>query len=106
MSNNTLKQRIIKKYNATVDSNGNVSMGSAVELDHFETVGSFICNGTTPVTVTEPKIGTTSSIIITLQTVGGTVGAVPAIQTITPGTGFTVKGTASDTSTYIYCVIA
>ena len=35
---------------------------------------------------------------------GGTVGAVPAITTITPGTGFTIVATASDTSTYNYSI--
>ena len=69
------------------------------------TLTSFICNGATPVTVAATMVTATSMICFTLKTVGGTVGAVPAIQTITPGTGFTVQGTASDTSTYNIVII-
>lgn len=66
---------------------------------------TFTLNGATPVTVAYPNLTANSQVLITLKTVGGTVGAVPAIQTITPGTGFTVAGTASDTSVYSYRVI-
>ncbi len=68
-------------------------------------VGSFVCNGSTPVTVTNSAVAITDTIIISLQAVGGTVGAVPAIQTITASTGFTVAGTLLDTSTYNYAII-
>lgn len=67
--------------------------------------GTFTCNGTSPVTVTNPKITPQSQVLITLKTVGGTVGAIPSVKTITPGTGFTVSGTASDTSIYNYAII-
>ena len=67
--------------------------------------GTFVCNGATPVTVTDSRITANSGVIVTLKTVGGTVGAVPAIKTITAGTGFTIAGTASDTSTYNYTII-
>jgi Uncharacterized conserved protein (DUF2190) len=70
-----------------------------------ETLGTFTANGATPVTVTQAAITATSAVVITLKTVGGTVGAVPAIQTITPTTGFTVAGTAGDTSVYNYRVL-
>ena len=65
---------------------------------------TFTLNGATPVTVADTRITGNSSIDITLKTVGGTVGAVPAIKTITPGTGFTVAGTALDTSVYNYTI--
>lgn len=68
-------------------------------------VGTFVCNGVTPVTVGNTSVAITDAIIISLNTVGGTVGAVPAIQTITASTGFTVAGTALDTSTYNYAII-
>lgn len=57
-------------------------------------------NGATPVVVSDTGVTIYSAIFFTLKTVGGTVGATPAIQTITPGTGFTVAGTAGDTSIY------
>ncbi len=68
-------------------------------------VGTFVCNGATPVTVNNTSIAITDAIIISLNTVGGTVGAVPAIKTITDSSGFTVAGTTLDTSTYNYAII-
>ncbi len=67
--------------------------------------GTFTCNGTTPVVVTNTAVTADSQILVTLKTVGGTVGAVPSVKTITPGTGFTISGTASDTSVYNYAVV-
>jgi hypothetical protein len=68
--------------------------------------GTFTANGATEVTVANANVTANSVIIITLKTVGGTVGAYPAIKTITPGTGFNVAATASDTSVYNYRVIS
>ena len=104
-NNNTTKA--IKVLKDNVIPNTTTAGGSgfgAVLLDHFIWFGTFVCNGVTPVTVQEPNISANCVVTITLKTVGGTVGAVPAIQTITAGTGFTVAGTASDTSTYAYKV--
>jgi len=69
------------------------------------TQGTFTCNGTTPVDVANTAVTANSAINVTLKTVGGTVGAIPSIKTITPGTGFTISGTASDTSIYTYTII-
>lgn len=67
--------------------------------------GTFVANGATPVTVANAAITVNSQVLITLKTVGGTVGACPPIQTITAGTGFTVAATAGDTSTYNYLIL-
>ncbi len=67
--------------------------------------GTVTLNGITPVTITNSSITANSGIIFTLKTIGGTVGAYPAIQTITPTTGCTVAGTALDTSVYNYHII-
>lgn len=67
--------------------------------------GTFTANGASAVTVADTRVTASSSIIVTLKTVGGTVGAIPAIKTITAGTGFTIAGTASDTSDYNYLII-
>lgn len=68
-------------------------------------LGTFVCNGATAVTVTDANVTANSEIDITLKTVGGTVSpSLPYIKTITPGTGFTVAGTAGDTSTYNYAI--
>ena len=64
--------------------------------------GTWTCNGVTGVNVVDPYITATSLIFVALLTVGGTVGAIPVVQTKTAGTGFTILGTASDTSVYAY----
>jgi hypothetical protein len=67
--------------------------------------GTVTLNETTPVEVADARVTANSIIVLTLKTVGGTVGAQPVIDTITPGTGFTVKGSASDTSIYNYAIL-
>ena len=67
--------------------------------------GTFVANGTTPVTITNANVAISDCIVISLNTVGGTVGVQPHVATITAATGFTVVCTASDTSTYNYCLI-
>jgi len=79
--------------------------GGYDRLAQVDTGGTFVCNGATPVTVANTAIAITDTVVCSLNTVGGTVGAVPSVKTITAATGFTVAGTASDTSTYNYVVI-
>lgn len=67
--------------------------------------GTVTLNGVTPITVANAKLTVNSVIVFTLKTVGGTVGAYPAVQTVSPGVGFTVLGTALDTSIYNYYII-
>lgn len=70
------------------------------------TKGTVILNGATPVTVANTAITANSVVVFTLKTVGGTVSpSAPNVITITPGTGFTVGGTALDTSTYNYAIL-
>lgn len=69
------------------------------------TYGTVVVNGATPVTVANTAVTATSIIMFSLKTVGGTVGAQPATPTVTPGTGFTVVATASDTSTYSFVIL-
>ncbi len=68
----------------------------------FPAKGTFTADETTPVTVSDAAVTVDSIITPTLKTIGGTVGALPAIKTITPGTGFTIAATALDTSIYNY----
>lgn len=67
--------------------------------------GTITLNGATPVTIANTSVGANDVVMISLKTVGGTVGAQPHLATITPGTGFTVVGTAGDTSVYNYCIL-
>ena len=104
MVNNTTYQYLQKKWNAIVSGGSVVGEGATLQ-QHRITGGTFTCNGATPVTVAEPYVGANSTIVITLKTVGGTVSpSTPYIATITAGTGFTVTGTAGDTSVYNYAV--
>lgn len=88
-------------YLVTQNTAGTVTI-VAVAQGYFPASGTFVCNGATPVTVNNAAFTATSAVVITLKTVGGTVGPIPHLATATPGTGFTVVGTASDTSTYNY----
>lgn len=67
--------------------------------------GTFVANGAATVIVADTDVDAGSNILISLNAPGGTVGAIPSVKTITAGTGFTVSGTASDTSTYNYLII-
>lgn len=67
--------------------------------------GTVTLNGATPVSVANTSITANSVVVFSLKTVGGTVGAYPSIKTQTPTTGFTVAGTAADTSVYNYIVL-
>lgn len=95
--------------NLTVNGTANLPPASitpaAVNAAIQTSLGTVTLNGATPVVVADAAITANSIVIFTLKTPGGTVGAYPAIQTITPGTGFHVAGTALDTSTYNYVVI-
>jgi hypothetical protein len=104
MTNNTTYQRILENWNGVVTGNNVVAQGATLQ-GHNQTGGTFTANGASAVTVGEPNVTSSSVIVITLKTVGGTVGAHPVITTITPGTGFTVTAIAADTSVYNYLVI-
>lgn len=75
-----------------------------IEFGQFPFVGTFVATGTTSVTVNNANLTATSNIDITLNTIGGTVGSTPSVKSVTPQTGFTVAGTALDTSTYNYVI--
>jgi hypothetical protein len=83
---------------------------SAINANFTELYGSsgtVTLNGATAVTVANTAVTADSIIVFTLKTVGGTVSpSAPNVKTITPGTGFTVAGTAGDTSQYNYRIIS
>jgi hypothetical protein len=68
--------------------------------------GTVTLNGATPVVVADARVTANSIIVFTLKTAAGTVSPnAPNVLTITPGTGFTVGGTALDTSVYNYAIL-
>jgi hypothetical protein len=90
----------------TEGGTGNITaLAALAALINPSKTGTFVCNGATPVVVANTNVTANSVVIVCLKTVGGTVGAVPAVKTITVSTGFTIAGTASDTSTYNYIII-
>lgn len=96
---------VVSRSQATIipisTANGSLA---PIESSRNRFLGTVTLNETTPVTVANTNVTANSIITFTLKTVGGTVGAQPVVATITPGTGFTCKGTASDTSVYNYSV--
>lgn len=105
MANNTPApgQKFVSPEDIVTPNVGSLDVESGTMLAGMRTGGgTFTLNGATPVTVADVRIGAKSIIIIGLKTVGGTVGALPVVQTKTAATGFTIAGTASDTSVYSY----
>lgn len=92
---------------STLNSGGDITMtGAGKKVTYSSTggggasAGTFVCNGAADVTVTTSAAAVGMVVSIGLNTVGGTVGAIPKVTTITAGASFTVAGTAGDTSTY------
>lgn len=93
------------QYLITYTAAATITMVGAM-LSYFPSSGTYINNGASAVTVANTAVTANSNIVFTLKTVGGTVSAsAPNVKTITPGTGFTVAGLASDTSTYNYTIL-
>ncbi len=92
-------------YLVTYTAAATITMVGVASANPTTASGTLTLNGATPVTVTDSRVTANSSIVVTLKTVGGTVGVYPHIATITAGTGFTIVGTALDTSVYNYLII-
>lgn len=67
--------------------------------------GTFVCTAGGTITITNSNYVTTSDVVITMNTAGGTITTPPAFKTVTSGTGFTVLCGATDTSTYNYDIL-
>lgn len=80
------------------------AMGLTLKRGANGRVGSFTLTGATAVTVNNTSIQTSDLVNFSLNTVAGTVGAIPSIKTITPAVGFTVSGTTADSSVYNYMI--
>lgn len=77
--------------------------GNAPDGNSFKSFGTVTLNGATPVTITDTAYVAGDFVQFALNTVGGTVGAIPSVKTTTTGAP-TVAGTASDTSIYNYII--
>jgi hypothetical protein len=88
-------------FGTGIQANGPITTpesGSAARM------GTAVLNGTSAVSVTAAAVTAASRIFLTIQAPGGTPGA-PYVNTITPGTGFTVKSSAADTSTVAWLLV-
>lgn len=99
----TMKSLVISVGSLTFST---IGQGIILKQGTNAKVGTFILNGATAVSVANTSIAITDAIVISLNTVGGTVGVQPHVKTITASTGFDVVGTASDTSVYNYAIIS
>ncbi len=68
-------------------------------------VGTFVCTSGGTITINNTNVATSDAIIISLNTVGGTISTNPTVNAITAATSFTAKCATSDTSTYNYAII-
>jgi hypothetical protein len=100
--NTTITGTITTSGNVTINT---VGSGFVQKAGTNGRAGTFVANGASAVTISNTSVAVTDAVIISLNTVGGTVGVQPHVATITAGTGFTVVCTASDTSTYNYSLI-
>lgn len=66
--------------------------------------GTLVANGSTGVTVSTTALTANSTVTFGLKTVGGTTAPV-YMDTVNPGTGFTIKSTAGNTSTYNWVIV-
>lgn len=68
-------------------------------------VGTFVCTGGGTITINNTFVAANDNIIISLNTVGGTITTPPAMKAITAATSFQVLCGATDTSTYNYGIL-
>ena len=90
------------------NTSGLIATGQIPTLGFGALVGSkgtFTCTAGGTVTISNANESSTSDVVISLNTASGTVSTVPAINAVTPGTGFTVLCSATDTSTYNYDIL-
>lgn len=82
-----------------------VGKGFVQKLGTNGRAGTVTLNGASSVTISNTSVAVGDFIGFSLNTQGGTVGAVPHVVTISAGAYFLVVGTASDTSVYNYTMI-
>lgn len=67
--------------------------------------GTFVANGATAVVIGDTRVTANTVLDFGLKTIGGTPAGAPFMSAVTPGTGFSVKVAAGDTSTYNYRIV-
>lgn len=67
--------------------------------------GTFTCTSGGTITVGNANMLTTSIVLVSLNTAGGTISVDPAVKTITPGTQLQMLCATLDTSIYNYAIL-
>lgn len=77
-----------------------------INIDHIYSNirGTVIAAGTGSVSVSNSNVTANSVILLTVKTISGVVGP-PYVTSSTPGTGFTIRSAAGDSSTYNYLIL-
>jgi hypothetical protein len=102
-SNGTVVFRFDKLGNLKIDEVGSTVF---VKSGANGMAGTVVANGTTAVAVSTTAFDANSSVILTLKTSGGSGPTLqPYVSAVTPGTGFSIKSAAGDTSTYNWMVL-
>lgn len=110
-NNSTAFAQFFADGHSTFGSSGQTSISStgAVVAATLAAVaarrGTFVCTAAGTITITNSNAISTSDIIITMNTAGGTITTSPAMKTPGNGTNFTVLCGATDTSTYNYDIL-
>jgi hypothetical protein len=86
-----------------IETSGGIVGGAGVSVGTVRR-GTLTCTAGGTISVSNTNVASTSDITFTLKTPGGTISTVPSMQTITPGTGFTVLCGAADLSVYNYAI--
>lgn len=92
----------------TVTVTGNINLaatGNRIQYKTGTTCGTFTANGATSVVVNTTAASDTMIVVMSLKTVGGTPAGAPYIFARTPGTSFSVRAAAGDTSVYNWAII-
>lgn len=95
----------VAQYVITYTAAGTLTMVGIGVANVAINTGTFTANGASAVVVAAASVTATSCVIFGLKTVGGTPAGAPFMSAVTPGTGFSVKTFAGDTSVYSYQVI-
>ncbi len=94
----------------TVTITGNLKLGTTdnglyVKEGTNATLGTGTLNGATEVTIGTTKVTANSRIFLAIQAPGGTPLGVIYVSSRVPGTGFGVKGAATDTSDFAWWIV-
>lgn len=87
---------------------GNINFqatGNRLAYKTGTTCGTFTANGATSVVVNTTAASDTMIVVMSLKTVGGTPAGAPYVFARTPGTSFSVRAVAGDTSVYNWAII-